>query len=267
MSKNREVKQVAIDADFLIFRVCEGKFTTGKVFGKKENAEKLGVKEYKEPLAPYKKDFENRITQLMNEIAVRTVSEPWILSDTPLIVFSDPTGNFRNDIYPEYKGNRKPSERSALFYRLRKWAVKNHTFVKRTEADDIVSFLVRVKNYLGVTFDKDMLYGVEGLWYNPHHMHQCLVNTNQYEAERFTMQQTLGGDPVDNIKGIPNVALTTARKLLDEHGWDWKGIVKAYESRGLTEDDAILTRRLVCMRQIKETKKGKLKIKMFTPCT
>ena len=66
---------------------------------------------------------------------------------------------------------------------------------------------------------------------------------------------------VDNIPGLPRVAEATAIKLLDKFGWDWDGVVKAYESKGLTEKDAILTKRLTSMEQW-TPKKG---VKLWKP--
>ncbi|MGB0440436.1 MAG: NADH-quinone oxidoreductase subunit NuoE, partial [Paracoccaceae bacterium] len=48
----------------------------------------------------------------------------------------------------------------------------------------------------------------------------------------------------DDLKLIKGVGPKTAVKLLDKHGWDWDGVVTVYESKGLTEDDALLTARL-----------------------
>jgi DNA polymerase-1 len=262
MSKKTEIKQVVIDADFLIFRVTEGKNTKMTMFQKRGKS--ISKKKYEEPLEPYIRDFHSRVESMMDQIAVQTICEDWKLAKDPLIVFSDPNGNFRYELEPNYKGNRKGSERSELYYRLRKWATKKFFYGKNLEADDVVSYYVRDKNYLGVTFDKDMLHGVAGIWYNPHEKHLCMVKTTHEEAERFCLMQTLAGDPVDNIKGLPRVGLPTAKKLLDEHGWDWNGVVSAYESKGLTKKDAVLARRLIGMDQVKVSKKGKFKVKLFT---
>ena len=256
--------QIVIDADFLIFQVTEGKNVRGNFFPEEEG-ESLGDTKYKEPLKPYKKKFHAAVANLVEEIAVATVCEPWMIEEVK-IIFSDPKGNFRGDIYPDYKANRKNGEgRSELFYHLRKWATKKYTYGKGLEADDVVAWYVREEDYLGVSTDKDLLYGVPGLWFNSHYMHLNLIDTGEHEAERFNFIQTLAGDPVDNIKGIPRVGHATAIKLLEEFGWSWAGVVAAYKSKGLTEEDAILTKRLVSMDQIKPRKDGKWKLKMFKP--
>ena len=73
--------------------------------------------------------------------------------------------------------------------------------------------------------------------------------TNKRGGRRFTLLQTLTGDRVDEIVGIYGIAEAKGTKLLDKYGWCWEGVVKAYESKGLTRADAILNRRLVDMSQ------------------
>ena len=259
-----KIVNLVVDADYAIFTITEGKNvkssmfpTTGKRIGK--------GKKYKEPLKPYKDRLKEMIRDLEETIAVEVVAEDFKIGTDTKVIFSDPDTNFRYDLYPEYKANRKTGpERSKLFYRLRKWAHKKYTVAKDFEADDLVAYYVREEGYLGVSFDKDLIYGVPGIWYNPHYMHKCIVKTDPYEADRFTMLQTLAGDPTDNIKGIKGVGIPTAQKLLNDYGWDWNGIRAIYSEKGMTEDDAILTRRLVGMDQLKKTKKG-WKLRLWKP--
>ena len=255
MSKKR---MIALDADYLLFICTEGKFTKSGGFGREEGS--VGGKAYKEPLKPYKEKYKRLIQEVEDEISANMVGEVKGIK----VFLSDPNGNFRYDIYPDYKGERP--KRSKLWYRLQKWAMKKYGYVENVEADDVVAYYVRDKNWIGASFDKDLLRGVSGDWFNVYHSKRNMNFTAVGEARNFNMIQTLSGDPTDNIKGLPRVAEKTAIKLLDEFGWDWNGIVKAYESKGLTEDDAILTRRLICMNQAKP-KKGSKKwtIKLFTP--
>ena len=109
---------------------------------------------------------------------------------------------------------------------------------------------------IGISTDKDLLKGVEGTWYDAYHKEW--VYTNKETASRFVLLQSLAGDSTDGIKGLPRVGLKTAEKLLDKHGGTWEGVVQAYIEAGLTEEDAILTRRLVSMTQWKPSKGVKL---------
>ena len=99
------------------------------------------------------------------------------------------------------------------------------------------------------------------------------------EARNFNLIQTVTGDRDDNIAGIEGIGEAKAIKLLDKYGWDWDGVVQAYVnadrpdpqnkkkrlSWGLTIDNAILARRLICMRQSFPRKDGTWKIKLWKP--
>jgi DNA polymerase-1 len=253
--KSHSKKMIALDADYLIFECTEGKFTQNKHFGSEEG--EVEGEKYKEPLKPFKVKFKRLVSDVENEIAANLPGEVKGIK----VIISAPDGNFRYKIYPEYKANRKSGSRSELFYRLRKWVIKKYGYVKDVEADDVVAYYVREKGWIGASFDKDLLRGVPGVWFDTYHARRNLNTTSEGEARNFNLIQNLSGDPTDNIKGIPGVAEKTAIKLLDKHGWDWGGVVAAYKEKGLTIEDAILNRRLICMNQW-TPKKG---VKLWKP--
>ena len=186
-------------------------------------------------------------------------------------------------MYAPYKAGR--SERSDLFHRLKKWALKKYMFPKGFEADDLASHYAR-EGALVVSFDKDVYKSSEGIFYNPHHKHMCIIKTTKEEARRFTLLQVLTGDSTDNIPALPKfkgddmvdgipttdgtrkpfkVTEKLATELLDKHGWDWNGVIKSFEEKGFSEVEAIRNRRLTDMHQLRVTKKGKFKLKLFDP--
>jgi len=245
--------RVVIDADQFIFAATEGKNDKLSYFG--DEGEALDDS-YVAPLKPYKKKFKLLIKDLMDAIAVETVSEDFKLHKKPRLIFSDPKGNFRYGIFPAYKSRRSGSERSEMFYRLRDWATQKYGYVANQEADEVVAYYVREKGYLGSSQDKDLIFGCVGRWFDCYHARmQYKGEVSEYEADRFMLTQCLAGDPVDSIPGIPGVGYKTALKLLDKYGYDFDGVVAAYESKGLTRDDAVLTRNLVDM-SIWSKKKG-----------
>jgi DNA polymerase-1 len=68
------------------------------------------------------------------------------------------------------------------------------------------------------------------------------------EADYWHMFQTLTGDAVDGYKGCPGMGPVGAQKLLSdgmamEDGM-WPMVVKAYEKKNLTEEDALRNARL-----------------------
>jgi len=249
---------IALDADPLLFEICEGKFTKMKMFGAEEGSIDS---DYEEPLTPYIAKFKELVKDIADEVGNIAGTK---------VILSDPNSCFRYDIYPTYKGNRDADARSPLFYRLRDWALKEYGYVENVEADDVVSYFVREKNYIGATMDKDMLRGVAGSWFDTYHSRRTLSELSVDEANKFNLVQTLIGDVTDNIKALPKRAgdpmvpvddlpkgqrqpfkLTEpmAIKLLDEFGWDWAGVVKIYESKGFTEKEATLNRQLICLNQ------------------
>ena len=233
---------IALDADYIFFACTEGKEVKGSYFGA-ESGSVDSEEDYKEPLKPYKEKFKRLVQEVEDEIAANLPGEVEGIK----VILSDPNGNFRYDFYPDYKGERP--KRSALWYRLHKWGIKKYGYVKGIEADDEVAHLVRKKGWIGASMDKDLLRGVPGVWFNVYHTKRFMNITEPFEAHNFNLIQTLSGDPVDNIKGLPRVAEKTAIKLLEKHGWNWDGVLSAYGEKGMTEADAIFTRRLIGMDQ------------------
>jgi 5'-3' exonuclease len=243
MSKKRW-KGLAIDADFLLYETAEGKFQTGKgIFGEEEG--EVADKGFKEPLKPYKERFKTLLKDVIDTVYANA---PGQIGKKVKVLFTDPDNNFRYEIYPEYKSNRRDMQKSDVFYRLRKWVHKKYGFVKGAEADDACGYYAK-KGYLTASMDKDVLYSIPGAHFDLYHMRRHFIETGELEARNFTYKQCLMGDAGDGIPGIPRVGEKTAIKLLDEFGWDEAGVIKAYESKGLTADDALLTMRLVRLDQ------------------
>jgi len=258
MKKKLIVKNLVIDADNIPYVIAPSfKPKKDGLDGDVVKPIKTTLKKLKKAVKAWFKDILK--VRVKKEFALRG----WKLGEWK-VIFSDPKGNFRYDIFPEYKASRKGIEKSKEFYKIRKALHKKYGYAKGVEADDIVAYYVREEGYIGVTADKDLWKGVAGLWYNCHHMHQVWKETTVEEAHEFMFCQTLAGDSTDGIKGINRVAIPTAMKLLGGD-YTWAKVVEIYESKGLTEDDAILTRRLIAMNQVTIKKDGSFKIKLFKP--
>jgi len=243
MKKNKVKKikkNLVIDADNIPYVVAP------QPTPKKDSLEGEVVKVGKIKLPVLIKAYEDYIDELTKEAKKEFKIRGWKLKEV-IVIVSDPETNFRYKLYPEYKGNRASREKTKEFYKIRKWAFENKTFYPNTEADDVVAYYVR-NGAVGVSIDKDLWKGVAGTWFNPHHAHRCWYDPSIDSANKFNYHQTLAGDLDDNIKGINRVALTTAEKLLDGD-YSWDKVVEVYESKGMTETDAILTRRLIGMDQ------------------
>ncbi|MCP3921241.1 MAG: hypothetical protein GY714_01520 [Desulfobacterales bacterium] len=120
------------------------------------------------------------------------------------------TGNFREDLYPDYKGNRVGS--ILLRKELSRWVIDYFPRVKVSfgcETDDTVAkwmwkgyqdFLkTGIYTHMATSCDKDART-VAGKLYNSCKDIEHLIT--ELEADRWFCTQLLMGDSVDNIKGI-----------------------------------------------------------------
>ena len=150
---------------------------------------------------------------------------------------------------------------------MKKWLaiiVTKHNGLQESnlEADDLLGLYSRKLdlNCVIATIDKDlkMIYDVPIYNWDSGET----VQLNQGEALRFHMWQTLVGDPTDNYKGCPRIGPVKADKILDTTFAEscqscdpnyptvdylkeayWSAIMETYESKGLTEEDALVQAR------------------------
>lgn len=166
-------------------------------------------------------------------------------ADSWLVAISD-TANFRKEINPLYKSNRK-GRKPLAFRELRDWIVKvRHAEVwRRLEADDVLGILAtRLEGSpIIVTIDKD-LKGIPGRHFNSDKPEQGVVTVSPDEAHLWFLTQAIAGDRVDGYSGVPGLGAVRAQRLLEDHGATWDTVVKAYESKGLTEAEALMNARM-----------------------
>ena len=165
------------------------------------------------------------------------------------MVFS-PKTNFRYDLFPAYKANRK-GKRKPLALGALIDAVKDRHWTlqpENMEADDMIGIKCTQdpENTIALSGDKDFAT-LPISWYN-FLKDELLVQTPE-DATKAHLVQTLMGDATDGYAGLKGVGPKTAIKLLDKHGWNWEGVVKSYESKKQTEEDALLTARLAYILQ------------------
>jgi len=154
---------------------------------------------------------------------------------THLLVVFDASGKtFRNDIYPEYKANRSeaPEDLIPQFPVIRKaTSAFNIPFVELLgyEADDLIASYAEEaqKNNMKVTIvssDKDlmqlvsdnvsMLDTMKGRVFKK----EDVFDKFGVYPEKVIDVQSLAGDSVDNIPGIPGIGIKTAALLINEYG-------------------------------------------------
>lgn len=157
--------------------------------------------------------------------------------------------NFRLPVLPSYKENRKGVQRPTYLKPVREWLIKNYPnaiYQRPTlEGDDVMGILATSKVIPGkkiiVSEDKD-LQQIPGWLYNPRKDDKPRQITEE-AGDYYFYTQTLTGDPTDNYKGCPGIGKVRAEKILSEAEDKWAAIVETYESKGLTEEDALVQAR------------------------
>ena len=166
-----------------------------------------------------KHELRKVINATMMEIETAVMAQHF--DDTSFMVAVKGRGNFRKDLYPDYKKNRKEQTeemKEALNYghqhMLEKWGAVQ---ADGMEADDLVSiwaYEARANGspYTIVGIDKDLLQ-IPGNHYNFNKKE--FTDVDDVSATRNLMLQCLTGDSTDNIPGIKGVGPKKAARILD----------------------------------------------------
>jgi DNA polymerase-1 len=169
--------------------------------------------------------------------------------------------NFRKVILPTYKSGR--TKRKPCGYKfLREWVEETYKVVKQPmlEADDCLGILITsMKDVVIISGDKDMRT-LPGRFYN--FSKEELYDTDIATANWHWLYQTLIGDSTDGYTGLPGCGPKSAEKILNAE-CSWEAVVAAYETKGLTEEDALLQARVARILRT-EDYDGKV-IKLWSP--
>ena len=158
-----------------------------------------------------------------------------------LVVFDASGKTFRNEIYPDYKANRSeaPEDLIPQFPVIRQaTSAFNIPYVELIgfEADDLIASYAKEGELEGmqvtiVSSDKDLMQLVSNNISMLDTMKGKLINKDGV-FEKFGVYpkkvidvQSLAGDSVDNIPGIPGIGIKTAALLINEYG-DLNGLFK-----------------------------------------
>ena len=169
-----------------------------------------------------------------------------------IFAFSDST-NFRKELNPSYKSNRKNTRKPTCYYALRDSIKELEGIPEITtvtldnlEGDDTLGVMATSNPYKDsviVSMDKDFKT-------LPCYFYNYDKKTLELHLEDFNywaMFQTLVGDITDGYKGCPNVGKVSAEKILkavkDPKDY-WKVVVETYKSKGSTFEDAVLNYRM-----------------------
>jgi DNA polymerase-1 len=153
------------------------------------------------------------------------------LACTDVIIFVDKKGSdYRKNLYPEYKGNRK---KEGKFYEdLKQFFKKLPTIIKflniyfpvlsytGIEADDLIWYVSQKYKCVILSTDADLLQcGVPQFSYTKK---KYITLEDQWAdtPRQFITAKALAGDNSDNIKGLERVGLKTALKYLKKYDVD-----------------------------------------------
>ncbi|MCL2338968.1 MAG: DNA polymerase I [Proteobacteria bacterium] len=154
--------------------------------------------------------------------------------DIFICVFDAHRKNWRNDIYPEYKGNRPdtPPDLVAQIPLVRRVAESFGMpvmVIDDMEADDVIATLANHECALGrktriVTSDKDLMQLVSHCAFLYDGMKEKEIHAPEV-LEKFGVRpdqvidaQSLIGDSVDNVPGVPGIGPKTAAELINQFG-------------------------------------------------
>lgn len=207
--------------------------------------------------------------------------------------------NWRMDVLPSYKSNRKDVARPELLPVMREHILNNHkSYLRPTlEGDDCMGILATHPTLIKgekviVSIDKDMKT-IPTKVYNPNRDEEGIVDISEEVANWWHLFQTITGDTTDGYKGCPNAGKVKAEDLLanpyllipyeytytkgakagtTEIRWTkeptddvWASIVSLYAQQGLTEDDALAQARVARILRSCDFDFQNKKVKLWNP--
>ncbi len=190
-------------------------------------------------------DLQGRIDRIREELK----------ADHLVFALTTTERNFRKDVYPKYKDNRKATRKPLVWKPLRDWLHANHTVFERShlEGDDCLGILATKKTSITqnniyapeerilVSIDKDFKT-IPCTYY--HMQKREMVTITEAEADYWFMFQTLTGDTTDGYPGCPGIGPKNAEKILKTApamlvSEFWPRVVEAYKAKGLGEGVAL----------------------------
>jgi len=194
-------------------------------------------------------------------------------ADHMAVIFDAARTNFRNDIYPDYKAQRPdaPEDLIPQFPLIRE-ATRAFNVpcieMEGFEADDLIATYARLAREAGwrvtvVSSDKDLMQLVaDGVdMFDPMKNRPIgraeVIEKFGVPPEQVIDVQSLAGDSVDNVPGVPGIGIKTAAQLIVEYG-DLETLLarageikqpKRRESLIEHADKARISKQLVTLRQ------------------
>ena len=191
-------------------------------------------------------------------------------ADRIIIALSSKT-NFRYDVYPLYKSNRKDVRKPMCLNASKQFLKENFETIEvfNLEGDDVLGILATEphpgEKRIIVSKDKDMR-SIPGFFFNSG-KDLPVEEIGEEEACYWHMKQTLRGDTADGYPGLPGCGPKTADKILEkaeESTYEalWPLVVQAYEKKGYTEVDALVYAQIARILHNEDYVEGEVKLWM-----
>ena len=239
-----------IDGDLILYRAChavqnrwyvayEGGIPVG-CSPRKKDCEGYDQVEYHTTID---EDSYWRGCKIIEEMVEKIMTETGATTGT---VFLTGVGNFRAELYPEYKGHRP--EKPILYLQLKEFFVHNLDFdvqvVDGMEADDALG-INQTNETIICSYDKDLRM-IPGKHYDFNK--QAFFEVHPEAAKRIFYAQVLTGDSTDNIPGLHRVGKVTALKILEGAQTEqemWERVLAAYREHDIVEEEVIRNAQLI----------------------
>ena len=171
--------------------------------------------------------------------------------------------NFRKELFPEYKLNRKNRRKPLAMKSLRKYFSDHYNTITydRLEADDVLGILATEDSdneRIIVSIDKDLKQIPSKISIDS----QNIEVTSLKQANKWHLYQTLVGDTVDNYKGCTGVGPVKAEQILSKE-CTWKSVLKSFEKAGISKEDALVQARLAKILRAEDYNKQTGEIKLW----
>ena len=163
---------------------------------------------------------------------------------------------------PEYKGHRQRKKPCGFKRVINNLKLEHKVILKDTlEADDSIGiYATKFPGNIIVSPDKDMRQ-IPGRLYDFNET----VDITPEDGARWHLIQTLAGDNTDGYAGVPGIGVKKAMKIFEEEGYSWKTVVKTFEEKDMTEEDALVNARLARILTVDDYDSEKKEPILWTP--
>jgi len=242
------MKKILFDADMLLFVSCLG---VEKPIDWGDGLWTLSC-DFNEASAEFSEMTANLIAKVLDHYKYEGRYE--------ILMCLTDVANFRKELLPEYKANRKGTRRPICFTPMREWIHKTFPTLQlpRLEADDCIGLSIS-DDCIIISGDKDMRC-LPASFYD--FKRNEYFETTEEEADYWHYYQTIVGDTADNYKGAAGYGPVKTKRLLDTKGATWDTVLSAF---GNDEDTALLSAQVAHILRPGEYDLETGKVKLWNP--